>query len=109
MAPSREKIIELANENKIENIRLQLIDIQGTPKNIVIPHNRLEEVLDEGIAFDASSIIGYATIEESDRIAKPIPESFTILPDSIEKRKTAKINCDIFSYFRHRKLHISSM
>lgn len=96
MAPSREKIIELANENKIENIRLQLIDIQGTPKNIVIPSNRLEEVLDDGIAFDASSIIGYATIEESDRIAKPIPESFTILPDTIEKRKTAKINCDIY-------------
>jgi len=97
MAPSREKIIELATENKIENIRLQLIDIQGTPKNIVVPHNRLEEVLEEGIAFDASSIIGYATIEESDRIAKPIPESFAILPDTIEKRKTAKINCDIYN------------
>jgi len=96
MAPSREKIIELATENQIENIRLQLIDIQGTPKNIVVPRNRLEEVLEDGIAFDASSIIGYATIEESDRIAMPIPESFTLLPDSIEKRKTAKINCDIY-------------
>jgi len=96
MAPSRERILELATENKIENVRLQLIDILGTPKNIVIPSNRLEEVLEEGLAFDASSIIGYATIEESDRIAMPIPDSFTILPDTIEKRKTAKINCDIY-------------
>ena len=46
--------------------------------------------------FDASSIAGYATIEESDKIAKPDPYSFTILPESIEKRKTAKINCDIY-------------
>jgi len=30
--------------------------------------------------FDASSIAGYATIEESDKIAKPDPCSFTILP-----------------------------
>ena len=46
--------------------------------------------------FDASSIAGYATIEESDKIAKPDPSSFVIIPKDIEKRKTAKINCDIY-------------
>ena len=96
MAPSKERILELATENKIEYIRLQLIDIMGTPKNIVIPSRRLEDVLDDGIAFDGSSIVGYATIRESDKIAKPIPETFALLPDSLEKRKTAKINCDIY-------------
>ena len=52
--------------------------------------------MDEGIPFDGSSIAGYATIEESDQIAKPDPFSFVILPDSIEQRKTAKLNCDIY-------------
>jgi glutamine synthetase len=66
------------------------------PKNIVIPLSRLEEALDNGIPFDASSIAGYATIEESDKIAKPVPSTFVILPEEIEKRKTAKINCDIY-------------
>ena len=97
MASNRERILELAAENNVEYVRLQLIDILGTPKNIVIPGSRLEEVLEDGMAFDASSIIGYATIEESDRIAMPIPDSFAILPDTLEKRKTAKINCDIFN------------
>jgi len=85
-----------AKKEKILFARLQFIDILGMPKNIVIPSSRLEEALEEGIAFDGSSIAGYATIEESDYIAKPDPKSFMILPEEIEKRKTAKLNCDIF-------------
>jgi glutamine synthetase len=90
------KIINTINEEKILFIRLQFLDILGIPKNIVIPVCRIEEAFDEGIPFDGSSIAGYATIEESDKIAKPDPESFVILPENIEKRKTAKINCDIY-------------
>ncbi len=77
-------------------IRLQFVDILGTPKNIVIPADRAEEALNDGVAFDASSIAGYATIEESDMIAKPDPSSFVILPEVIERRPTAKMNCDIY-------------
>ena len=88
-------IIELENENVLF-IRLQFLDIHGIPKNIVIPTGRLDEALDEGIPFDGSSIEGYATIEESDKMAKPDPASFIILPKEIEKRKTAKVNCDIY-------------
>jgi len=88
--------LNIVNENDIIFIRLQFVDILGMPKNIVIPSSRLEEALDEGMPFDASSIAGYATIEESDKIAKPDPKSFVILPEDIEKRKTAKLNCDIY-------------
>lgn len=88
-------IIKTENENVLF-IRLQFVDILGIPKNIVIPANRLEEAFSDGIPFDGSSIAGYATIEESDKIAKPDPESFVILPEEIEKRKTAKLNCDIY-------------
>jgi len=93
---NREDAIDIAKKNKVVFVRLQFVDILGTPKNIVIPSKRLEEALDEGIPFDASSIAGYATIEESDKIAKPDPKSFIILPETIEKRKTAKLNCDIY-------------
>jgi len=89
-------IVETANENNVIFVRLQFVDILGIPKNIVIPVSRLEEALEYGIPFDASSIAGYATIEESDKIAMPNPKSFMILPECIEKRKTAKINCDIY-------------
>ena len=91
-----DSIIDIAKSENILFVRLQFVDILGMPKNIVIPAKRLEEALDDGIPFDASSIAGYATIEESDKIAKPDPSSFVILPERIEKRKTAKLNCDIY-------------
>jgi len=91
-----DNILSIAKDENVIFVRLQFVDILGFPKNIVIPLNRLEEALDEGMPFDASSIAGYATIEESDKIAKPDPKSFVIIPESIEKRKTAKLNCDIY-------------
>jgi glutamine synthetase len=93
---NKESILTAARNEKVLFVRLQFVDILGMPKNIVIPVSGLESALDEGVPFDASSIAGYSTIEESDKIAKPDPESFVILPASVEQRKTAKLNCDIF-------------
>jgi len=89
-------VLNIVKEQNIVFIRLQFVDILGNPKNIIIPANRLEEALEDGIPFDGSSVAGYATIEESDKIAKPDPKSFVILPEIIEQRKTAKLNCDIY-------------
>jgi glutamine synthetase len=93
---SKKDILDIVKKEKVLFVRLQFIDILGIPKNIVIPPERLEEALDKGIPFDGSSIAGYATIEESDKIAMPALNSFVILPEEIEKRKTAKLNCDIY-------------
>jgi len=93
---TKEDVLNIVEKEKIFFIRLQFVDILGAPKNIVIPPSRLEEALNNGIPFDASSIAGYATIEESDKIAMPDSNSFVILPEVIEKRKTAKLNCDIY-------------
>jgi glutamine synthetase len=93
---SKEDVLNIANKEKVLFVRLQFVDILGAPKNIVIPPSRLQEALEYGIPFDGSSIAGYATIEESDKIAMPDPNSFVILPEEIEKRKTLKLNCDIF-------------
>src|SRR4030042_1152866 len=92
----KEDVLNVVEKENVLFIRLQFIDILGIPKNIVIPPTRLGDALDKGIPFDGSSIAGYATIEESDKIAKPDPTSFVILPEEIEKRKTAKLNCDIY-------------
>ena len=99
---TKEDVLNIAKKEKVLFVRLQFVDILGMPKNIVIPPSRLEEALDYGIPFDASSIAGYATIEESDKIAKPDAKSFVILPEEIEKRKTAKLNCDIYEPNRKR-------
>jgi len=93
---TKEKIISKTQEENVLFIRLQFLDILGIPKNIVIPTKRLEDALTDGIPFDGSSIAGYATIEESDKIAKPNPDSFVILPETLEQRKTARLICDIY-------------
>jgi glutamine synthetase len=93
---TKEDVLNKIKKEKVLFVRLQFVDIFGMPKNIVIPPERVEEALDYGIPFDASSIAGYATIEESDKIALPDSKSFVILPEEIEKRKTAKLNCDIY-------------
>ena len=93
---TKEDVLNIAKKEKILFVRLQFVDILGVPKNIVIPPSRLEEALEKGIPFDGSSIAGYATIEESDKIAMPDDKSFVILPEEIEKRKTAKLICDIY-------------
>ena len=93
---SKEEILTKTQDENVLFIRLQFLDILGIPKNIVIPSKRLEDALTDGIPFDGSSIAGYATIEESDKVAKPIPESFVILPETLEKRKTARLICDIY-------------
>ena len=64
--------METSEKENIHFIRLQFVDINGFPKNIVIPSNRLEEALTDGVPFDASSIAGYATIEESEKLLNQI-------------------------------------
>jgi glutamine synthetase len=93
---NKESVLAKIRDAKVLFVRLQFVDILGVPKNIVIPVNGLEAAFDEGVPFDASSIAGYATIEESDKIAKPDPASFVVLPENVEQRKTAKLNCDIY-------------
>jgi len=93
---SKEDILRIVKKENVFFVRLQFVDILGMPKNIVIPPSRLEEALDDGIPFDGSSIAGYATIEESDKIAKPDPNSFVVLPDEVESKKSVKLNCDIY-------------
>ena len=95
---TKEDVISIAEKENVLFVRLQFVDILVMPKNIVDTIDRLGEALDKGIPFDASSIAGYATIEESDKIAIPDPASFVILPLEIEAHKTAKLNCDIYEH-----------
>lgn len=69
-----EKITEIMKEDNIKFIRLQFVDINGTVKNIVIPFNPgddMNELFNEGMLFDGSSIAGFVGINDSDLVLKP--------------------------------------
>ena len=92
-----EDLIREVHEKKINIIWLQFTDILGFPKLVEISSKMLPKVLSEGIAFDGSSIEGFARIEESDMLLKPNPETFSVLPWTLENDiKIGKIVCDVY-------------
>ncbi|MCI4462687.1 MAG: type I glutamate--ammonia ligase [Caldisericum sp.] len=92
-----EDLIREVHEKKIDIIWLQFTDILGFPKLVEISSKMLPKVLSEGIAFDGSSIEGFARIEESDMLLKPNPETFSVLPWTLKNDiKIGKIVCDVY-------------
>jgi glutamine synthetase len=49
------------------------------------------------MGFDGSSITGYQDIEESDMIAMPDPETFSIIPWRPAEKKVARMICDVLN------------
>ncbi len=96
----RDKIIQQVmsriKDEKIRFVELQFMDIQGTVKTVSIPATHLTHAIEDGIVFDGSSIMGYATVDESDLRAFPDLSTFLVYPWSDEKVKTGCMTCDIY-------------
>ncbi|MBN1902222.1 glutamine synthetase [Candidatus Sumerlaeota bacterium] len=92
----REAILKIAKEKKVKFIRFWFTDVLGFLKSFTIMESEFENALMEGMGFDGSSIEGYARIEESDLIAFPDPDTFTILPfGGTNDYKVGMMFCDI--------------
>ncbi|MFQ5834972.1 MAG: glutamine synthetase family protein [bacterium] len=97
MGKTKEKILKLVKENDVKFIRLWFTDIFGQVKSFAIPDSELEGALVNGMGFDGSSITGYQSIEESDMIALPDPNTFQILPWRPKEKAVARMICDILT------------
>ena len=91
-----EDVLGVVKEQKIKFIRLQFSDINGILKNVEIPSSELKRAFERGIMFDGSSIEGFVRIDESDMYLRPDPNTFAILPWTLEGQKSARIICDIY-------------
>lgn len=97
---SREFILHAAQDRRVKFVRLWFTDILGMLKSTAIVADELESALDEGITFDGSAIEGYARQDESDMIARPDPNTFTVLPGQSREMASsggtvARMFCDI--------------
>jgi glutamine synthetase len=90
-------IIARADEDGVEFIRLWFTDIVGQLKSFSIGREELEHALEDGMGFDGSSITGFNAIEESDMIAMPDPDTYSLLPWRAdgEKGNVARMFCDV--------------
>ena len=93
---TKEAILQMAEEEDVEFIRLQFTDMFGTLKNIAIPYSKLEKAMDNQCVIDASSIEGFIRNEEADMYLYPDLSTFTILPWRPQQGKVARFICDIY-------------
>ena len=93
------QVIENIEKCGTKFVRLQFVDIHGTPKNMAIPlvkPDQIEDILKDGLLFDGSSAEGFVDINESDLILKPDPDTFSALPWRPEEKGVCRFICDIY-------------
>ena len=95
MSYNKAGALRFVEENDVRFIRLQFCDILGNLKNISISPSQLDKAFDEGIAFDASSILGFNDIQDSELFLYPDPSTLCILPWRPQQGKVARLFCEI--------------
>ena len=92
----KEYVLKMVKEHDVKFIRLWFTDVLGFLKSFAITVEELEGALEEGMGFDGSSIEGFARIDESDMLALPDPNTFTLIPWGPQnQRAIARMFCDI--------------
>jgi glutamine synthetase len=86
------QVVRLAKAEGVEVIDLRFCDLPGVMQHFTAPATMLtEEIFEEGIGFDGSSIRGFQQIHESDMILLPDPS--TAIVDPFRQHKTLNLNC----------------
>ena len=84
-------IFKLVTDEGIEYVDVRFCDLPGTMQHFTIPIYVFDEnVFEEGLAFDGSSIRGFQSIHESDMLLLPDPETATL--DPFRAAKTLNVN-----------------
>jgi len=55
-------------------------DLNGRTRSLSVNPSDIDGIIEKGVGIDGSSIAGIATVDNSDRILKPVPASFKIVP-----------------------------
>ncbi|HXY68666.1 MAG TPA: type I glutamate--ammonia ligase [Gemmatimonadales bacterium] len=93
-APSPADVIRLAKETGVQVVDVRFTDLPGTWQHFSIPVGELkEDMFEEGLGFDGSSIRGFQAINESDMLLMPDPASAFV--DPCLKVPTLVLVCDI--------------
>ncbi|HEX4149715.1 MAG TPA: type I glutamate--ammonia ligase [Pirellulales bacterium] len=80
------EVLAFCREKNVKAVDLRFMDFPGLWQHFTIPVNKLQEdVFEDGLGFDGSSIRGWQAINESDMLVVPQPETafldpFTELP-----------------------------
>ncbi|HEV3142795.1 MAG TPA: type I glutamate--ammonia ligase [Gemmataceae bacterium] len=75
------EVLALIREKEVKAVDLRFMDFPGMWKHFTIPAEMLEEnIFDDGLGFDGSSIHGWQSINESDLLVLPVADTAFIDP-----------------------------
>lgn len=94
---TKDDVIAITREERIQFIALWFTDITGIVKTVVVPAAELENVIENGLHFDGSSIEGFARVAESDMVLVPDLRTFTLLPWNSGDERTARLICSVYT------------
>ena len=67
---SAEEVVKYIKDNDVEFVDVRFTDVPGIEQHFTIPASEFDEdAIEEGLAFDGSSVRGFTTIEESDTVS----------------------------------------
>jgi glutamine synthetase len=93
MAMTPADVVKMGKE--VAMVDLRFVDLPGTWQHFSLPSRELkEDIFEEGIGFDGSSIRGFQMIHESDMLL--IPDPSTAFVDPILEVPTLVIICDVY-------------
>ena len=85
-------VLALVKDNGIEIVDFRFCDLPGLMQHFSLPSQQLtDDVFEDGLGFDGSSIRGFQEIQESDMILIPDPDTAVI--DPFRQHPTMNINC----------------
>lgn len=91
---SPKEVLALCREKDVKAVDMRFMDFPGLWQHFTIPVGKLEEdVFEDGLGFDGSSIRGWQAINESDMLVVPQPETATI--DPFTELTTLSMICNI--------------
>ena len=87
-------VLKTIKDKQIEYVDLRFTDPRGKLQHVTMDGKMVdEEMLNEGIFFDGSSIAGWKAINESDMILKP--DTARMFMDPFTSHNTLVLFCDI--------------
>ena len=87
-------VLDLIKSNDVKYVDLRFTDTKGKEQHVTVPAAAADEdFFEDGKMFDGSSIAGWKSINESDMILMPDPETAKVDPFSEET--TMIVTCDV--------------